>query len=56
MFDEDHLPAVFDLHNQSVGVPLKLHHREAWDSLKVAEIACGHAIAEFQRRHADQPP
>ena len=37
-----------------IGFGLELHHREAWDSLEVPEIACGYAIAEFQGRHSDQ--
>jgi len=31
-----------------------LHHRQAGDSLEVAEIASGYAVVEFQGRHSDQ--
>jgi hypothetical protein len=31
-----------------------LHHRQAGNSLEVAEIASGYAVVEFQGRHSDQ--
>ena len=37
-----------------VGQVLELHHRQARNSLKVAEIASSNGIAEFQGRYSDQ--
>jgi hypothetical protein len=33
MFDEDHLPAVFNLHNQSVGVAFNVEHSIGIDKI-----------------------
>jgi hypothetical protein len=38
-----------------LGQGLELHHRQARNSLKVAEITGGNAVAEFQGLYPDQP-